>query len=1709
MKPYLQSHSKIKLRSCLYFLISLIGFNSLAQTTFTWDSGPSIDDTGQINPATSTISGQSLRIVTDDAAGLFHTSGFGVQKTGTSGVYIISGSGSDILTITFDSDNDGTFGDAFTLNSLISGEFGTGTGTIIRLRPNGNDANGENFADDNASAYQTFTPTNAANFTNITSLDILNGNSSGTFIIIEDISVSAGSSNDTPTVTAPTAPSGVLEDATNVTLADNIHVGDSDGDDQTLTFTITGGTLTIDNSGSVGGGITYGGSGNGSSGFTAQGTLSNLNAALDDAVFNPTANLNGTDVATVSFTANDGQATSTAAAVTFSIGAVNDVPSFALPGSPNQSVSEDAGAQSVSSFASSISTGGGSDESSQSLTFNVSTDNDALFSALPAINSSTGNLTYTPAANVNGLATITVNLSDDGGGTDTSGDQTFTITVSAVNDVPSFDLPGSPNQSVSEDAGAQAVNSFASSISKGGGSDESSQSLTFNVSTDNDALFSALPAINSSTGNLTYTPAANANGSATITVSLSDDGGGTDTSGDQTFTITVNAVNDVPSFALPGSPNQSVSEDAGAQSVSSFASSISTGGGSDESSQSLIFNVSTDNDALFSSLPAINSSTGNLTYTPAANVNGSATITVSLSDDGGGTDTSGDQTFTITVNAVNDAPSFALPGSPNQSVSEDAGAQTVSSFASSISTGGGSDESSQSLTFNVSTDNDALFSALPAINSSTGNLTYTPAANVNGLATITVNLSDDGGGTDTSGDQTFTITVSAVNDVPSFDLPGSPNQSVSEDAGAQAVNSFASSISKGGGSDESSQSLTFNVSTDNDALFSALPAINSSTGNLTYTPAANANGSATITVSLSDDGGGTDTSGDQTFTITVNAVNDVPSFALPGSPNQSVSEDAGAQSVSSFASSISTGGGSDESSQSLIFNVSTDNDALFSSLPAINSSTGNLTYTPGANANGSVTITVNLSDDGGGTDTSGDQTFTITVNAVNDVPSFALPGSPNQSVSEDADAQSVSSFASSISTGGGSHESSQSLTFNVSTDNDALFSALPAINSSTGNLTYTPAANVNGSATITVNLSDDGGGTDTSGDQTFTITVSAVNDAPSFALPGSPNQSITEGEGAQTLSSFATLISTGGGSDESSQSLTFNVSTDNDALFSALPAINSSTGDLTYTPTANVNGSATITVSLSDNGGGTNTSDNQQFTITVNAVNVPPSFTLSSSPHQSVNEDSGEHTISSFATSISPGGLNESSQSLSFNVSTSNDALFSALPTINPSTGNLTYTPADNVNGSANITISLSDDGGGTDTSGDEVFTITVNAVNDAPSFALSVSSNQSVSEDAGTQTVSSFASSISTGGGSDESSQALTFNVSTNNDALFSALPAIDSSTGDLTYTAEANANGSATITVSLSDDGGGTDTSGDQIFTITVNAVNDAPSFILPGNPNQSVDEDAGVQTVSSFVTSISTGGGLDESSQSLTFNVMNDNNELFSAQPSIDQNGTLSFTPATDVAGSATVTIVLNDDGGIAYEGEDTSQEQVFLITVTSINDAPTIIAPISDLQLDQGFEGLNVDLNTVFGDIEGDVLVFTASSYNEEVVLAEVSNDTLTLTEVGIGSALITVSASDGESSMTLNFDVVVSDPLSIQDIRMEVYPNPASEIVFLSSNSAIESVHAFDLNGRKLDCVLEHVNDLTSVALPSESNGGIILRIATRNGVVSRKIIKTE
>ena len=278
-----------------------------------------------------------------------------------------------------------------------------------------------------------------------------------------------------------------------------------------------------------------------------------------------------------------------------------------------------------------------------------------------------------------------------------------------------------------------------------------------------------------------------------------------------------------------------------------------------------------------------------LLMTPAANQVGSTLITVQVFS--AGTPVASD-TFTLTVNAVNQRPSFT-PGA-NQTTNEDSGEQTVTNWATNISAGP-LNESGQTLTFEVTANtNTSLFSAGPAI-SSTGTLTYTPAANAFGTANITVVLKDNGGtangGQDTSTPATFSITVNSVNDAPTFTK--GPDQTINEDGGSQFVSNWATNITTGAANEF--QSLQFIVTNNtNPGLFSSPPSINTS-GSLNYSPALNASGSATITMALKDFGGtangGQDTSAEQTFTITVNAVNDAPVNLFPQFPPPTTSPD--------------------------------------------------------------------------------------------------------------------------------------------------------------------------------------------------------------------------------------------------------------------------------------------------------------------------------------------------------------------------------------------------------------------------------------------------------------------------------------------------------------------------------------------------------------------------------------------------------------------------------------------------------------------------------------------------------------------------------------------------------------------------------------------------------------------------------------------------
>ncbi len=1334
--------------------------------------------------------------------------------------------------------------------------------------------------------------------------------------------------------------------------------------------------------------------------FSVQPTI---DAATGKLTFTPAADANGTARVAVVVRDNggtaDGGVDAATGIFTITVTAVNDAPTFAL--GANQLLLEDAGPQVVADFLTAVTTGP-ADESAQTTTVTVTNDNNAMFSAQPAIGAD-GKLTFTPAADAFGLATVMVKVQDTGGTANGGGDaatRTFTITVSPVNDAPTFVV--GPNQSVAENGGAQSVADFIATKSAGP-ANEAGQTVSFVVSNDNAALFAVAPSIGVD-GKLTYAVAPNVTGTATVTVVAKDDGGtadgGIDTSGPQTFTITVRVVNNAPTFSLGAGP--SLNEDAGPQTVANFLTAL-TAGPPDEAGQTVTITVTNDNAALFAAAPAI-AADGTLTFTPAADANGSATVTVTAVDNGGTADGGIDttiKTFTITVNAVNDAPTFTLAG--NQTAMEDGGAVSTAAFVTA-SFAGPADEATQAVSFVVSNDNAALFAVAPAIDA-TGKLTYTLAADAFGTATVTVAAKDDGGtangGVDTSAPQTFTITVTAVNDAPTFTLGANPT--ALEDAGPQEVANFLTTLAAGP-TNETGQAVTMTVTSDNPTLFAVAPAIDPVTGKLTFTPAANANGSATVTVTAVDNGGTADGGIDttiKTFTITVTAVNDAPTFTVGA--NQTVLEDGGSQAVAGFIATKSAGP-ADEAGQAVSFVVSNDNNALFAAQPTIDAA-GKLTYTLAANAFGIGTVTVVAKDDGGGADTSAAQTFTITVTAVNDAPTFALAAGPT--VLEDAGPQAVADFLTALSVGP-ANEAGQTATVTVTNDNAALFAVAPNIGAD-GKLTFTPAANANGTATVTVTVQDDGGtangGADTTV-QTFTITVTAVNDAPTFALAG--DQSALEDGGPVATAGVVTAISAGP-ADEASQSVSFLVSNDNNALFSVQPTIGAD-GKLTFTPATDAFGTATVTVVAVDDGGGADTSAAQTFVITVAPVNDAPTFALAGDP--TVLEDAGQQSIANFLSAVVVGPANEADQTFTVEVSNDNNALFSVQPTIDAA-GNLTFTPATNANGTARVAVVLRDSGGTADGGVDAataIFTITVTAVNDAPTFALAA--GPTVLEDAAPQTVAGFAT--ASAGPADEAGQLVSFVVSNDNNALFTAQPSIGTD-GKLTYTLAANANGSATVTVLAVDDGGGTDTSAPQAFTITVTPVNDAPTFALGVAP--ATAEDAGDQAVAGFLTALSVGPA--NETQAATVTVTTDNNALFTAQPSIDASGKLTYTAAPDANGTAVVTVTVQDDGGTANGGTDTTV-QTFTITVNPVNDTPTFaVGGNQTVTINVGPQvvvGFVTSVSVGPADEIGQTVSFNVSTNNPALFAVQPAIDasgklTYTAAADAIGLATVTVTATD--------------------------------------------------------------------------------------------------
>jgi hypothetical protein len=372
--------------------------------------------------------------------------------------------------------------------------------------------------------------------------------------------------------------------------------------------------------------------------------------------------------------------------------------------------------------------------------------------------------------------------------------------------------------------------------------------------------------------------------------------------------------------------------------------------------------------------------------------------------------------------------------------------------------------------------------------------------------------------------------------------------------------------------------------------------------------------------------------------------------------------------------------------------------------------------------------------------------------------------------------------------------------------------------------------------------------------------------------------------------------------------------------------------------------------------------------------------------------------------------------------------------------------------------------------------TITVNPLNDAPE--LNAIGDLTINEDAALQAVN--LSGISAGGGE---SQTLTITATSNNTGVIPD-PTVSytspNASGSLTFTPVANANGSAVITVTANDHGGTANGGVEAVtrtFTVTVDAVNDVPSFT---KGSDQVANGSVPQTVPGWATSISAGPA-DEVAQILTFLVANNNNAIFSVQPSLSPSGTLTYSPAYGFDGTATVTVQLKDDGGSARGGVDTSAAQTFTITVHAVNNAPTLDA-LGNLNLNTDAPLQTVSLSGITsGPIyeSSQSLTVTATSNNPALIpnpsVSYTSPNTtgsISFTPVpdASGSALITVTVKDDGGTLNGGVDTfsrtltVTVDP--INDAPVNSVPGSQNAtlnatLVFSAANANLISISDVD------------------------------------------------
>jgi hypothetical protein len=711
---------------------------------------------------------------------------------------------------------------------------------------------------------------------------------------VRTATITVNAVNDAP---VNTLPAGFSTDEDNSIVLTGISAADVDAGsaDVTVTLTVPAGAGTLRVATAVAGGVTDAQvAGNNSSAVTMTAPLAAINVTLADAVglvYFPTANVNGNF--DLSMVTNDqgnsgaGGALTDTDHATIAVAAVNDPPQPSVPG--DQTTAEDtplvfslgtgnlvtvSDPDAGSGLKVVLTASNGTVALSGTAGLTVTGDGTAVVTAVGTVadlNVALAGLMFTPDLNYNGSAGLRV-LADDQANTGSGGPLSnfvdVHIDVTPVNDPPVNVGPIPPNVlPVTEDTPFALAGDFGFVIDDpDAGTGDLSTTLTathgaisvtdvpgVTISGNGTTTITAtgpLDELNMALAGLTFTPEANYFGPAAIDVVTTDNGntGGPAETDTDTFNIDVAPVNDAPvlgdyTFFLSG-----------AITVGTVVGTVTA---TDIEGDAITYSITAgDPDGHF----AIDLATGQITIADPVGLGSDYMLTATATDNG--TPNLSD-TGTVHVNR-NTAPTGSIP---DRQVNEDASPITVQlpdDFADA-------EQSAASLAYSLTGNTNAgMFQSVVLQGT---DLILTPKADANGASSLTVRATDDGG---LFTESTFTFTVNPVNDAPTLDPI--TDLVIAEDAGEQTVNLTGLSA---GPADEVGQTMTVTATSSNQVLFTdpTVTYSGGSTGTLKFTPLPDANGPATVTVTVTDNGGtaaGGVNSFTRTFLVTVGAVEDRP-----------------------------------------------------------------------------------------------------------------------------------------------------------------------------------------------------------------------------------------------------------------------------------------------------------------------------------------------------------------------------------------------------------------------------------------------------------------------------------------------------------------------------------------------------------------------------------------------------------------------------------------------------------------------------------------------------------------------------------------------------------------------------------------------------------------------------------------------------------------